>query len=113
MNSEITGIKNDITNMNSEITGMKNDITNMNSEITGMKNDISNINKEITKINYEITRIDEQQRDGFRRLTDGLNFYNEKIDRKFTEQEEKYNKLDDKIFTHAILISRLEKRGRT
>ena len=77
------------------------------------KNEFKNISEHFIKIEDELTRIEYDHGDKLRILVDGFNFLNEKIDRKYLEQKEKYEKHDDKIINYGARIQMLEKRKKT
>ena len=52
--SEMTGMKNDMTDMKNDISGMKNEIADMKNDISGMKNEMADMKSDISSMKNEM-----------------------------------------------------------
>ena len=60
MNTDITDMKADITGMKTDITGMKNDMVAMKTDITGMKTDMATMNTDITDMKLDMATMNTE-----------------------------------------------------
>ncbi|MDE6313496.1 MAG: hypothetical protein K2M46_07755 [Lachnospiraceae bacterium] len=66
--SEMTGMKNDMTDMKNDISGMKNEMADMKNDISGMKNEMVDMKSDINDIKLTL---DNEIRVNIQRVAEG------------------------------------------